>query len=200
MRVRMAPPAAQWLLKRLCSGPKYEPVIGDLTEQYERGRYSPFWYWKQVLSIVFLGYYRETVGRSLVPASRVRLGGVFAWILVIATMTVVLLTDIWMIFLAVIIAGILVGSFKFLHHGDRTDEARFSSPDVARIDSAKIPINGGIGAGVVIAVLLAGVLIELPVLRYMAAPGILGGLLMALALRFWRRSHSPTPPFTKLDL
>jgi hypothetical protein len=35
-----------------------ESVLGDLSEQYQRGRGS-IWYWRQVLSIVYMGLFRE---------------------------------------------------------------------------------------------------------------------------------------------
>jgi hypothetical protein len=43
---RAAPRAATWLLERLGSGSRFEPLIGDLVEQFEEGR-SRLWYWRQ---------------------------------------------------------------------------------------------------------------------------------------------------------
>jgi len=45
---RSAPRAATWLLERLGSGSRFEPLIGDLVEQFEAGR-SRLWYWRQAL-------------------------------------------------------------------------------------------------------------------------------------------------------
>jgi len=41
----------------------------------------------------------------------------------------------------------------------------------------------------VILMLLGAALIELPELRLMAVPGILAGLVVAVALRLWRKFH-----------
>jgi hypothetical protein len=47
-----APPRlADWLLQRLASGPKQPSLIGDLHEQYRRGR-SAAWYWRQTVRAV----------------------------------------------------------------------------------------------------------------------------------------------------
>lgn len=45
------PRGATWLLNRLLSGPRRDAVIGDLIEQYHRGR-SRWWYWQQTLGAV----------------------------------------------------------------------------------------------------------------------------------------------------
>jgi hypothetical protein len=42
------PPLATWLLNQALSSPMRESVLGDLIEQYQRGR-SRFWFWRQVL-------------------------------------------------------------------------------------------------------------------------------------------------------
>ncbi len=46
MKCRPAPRAATWLLERLGNGSRFEPLIGDLLEQFEEGR-SRLWYWRQ---------------------------------------------------------------------------------------------------------------------------------------------------------
>jgi hypothetical protein len=56
-----------------------------------------------------------------------------------------------------------------------------------RID--KIPIKGGIGAALLIIVLLTGVLLDLPALRWLALPGVLGGVVFGGVLILWRRYH-----------
>jgi len=58
MTLRSAPVAATWFLKQFGSNTENESVIGDLFEQYQRGRGS-IWYWRQVLAIVFMGLFRE---------------------------------------------------------------------------------------------------------------------------------------------
>ena len=52
---RRAPPrAATWLLYRFAFGPHRESLIGDIVEQYERGR-SSSWYHGQMLAMVAIG-------------------------------------------------------------------------------------------------------------------------------------------------
>ena len=58
MTLKSAPRAATWFLKRFGSNTEDESVMGDLFEQYQRGRGS-IWYWRQVLSIVYMGLFRE---------------------------------------------------------------------------------------------------------------------------------------------
>lgn len=48
MSARSAPRAATWLLERLGAGRRFEPLIGDLLEQFEAGR-SRLWYWHQTM-------------------------------------------------------------------------------------------------------------------------------------------------------
>jgi hypothetical protein len=45
------PPLATWLLTRLTSGEKSESLVGDVIEQYQRGR-SAAWYWRQVIAAI----------------------------------------------------------------------------------------------------------------------------------------------------
>jgi hypothetical protein len=58
MTLKPAPRAATWFLNRFGSNTEDESVFGDLSEQYQRGRGS-IWYWRQVLSIVYTGLFRE---------------------------------------------------------------------------------------------------------------------------------------------
>jgi hypothetical protein len=75
MTFRSTPRAATWFLREYCPNPQDDSVIGDLTEEYQRGR-SSTWYCRQVLAIVFVGLYREI---RLKP--RAVIGGlVKAWI------------------------------------------------------------------------------------------------------------------------
>jgi len=60
-----------------------------------------------------------------------------------------------------------------------------------RIDSSKIPVRGGIGAGILIVVLLSGVLVALPELRLLAAMALLAGVAFGGLLFIWRRHHAP---------
>lgn len=48
MSSRTAPRAATWLLERVGGRSRFEPLIGDLVEQFEEGR-SRLWYWRQAV-------------------------------------------------------------------------------------------------------------------------------------------------------
>jgi hypothetical protein len=54
MSAPQPPRLANWLLRRFASGPKRESLVGDLDEQFARGR-SAFWYRRQVLSAILVG-------------------------------------------------------------------------------------------------------------------------------------------------
>jgi hypothetical protein len=56
-----------------------------------------------------------------------------------------------------------------------------------QITMSRIPIRGGVGAFVLIVILVAGVLGELPQLRLFYLGAMALGLLFALALILWRR-------------
>jgi hypothetical protein len=58
MTPKPTPRAATWFLHQFGTSTEDESVMGDLFEQYQRGRGS-FWYWRQVLSIVFGGMLHE---------------------------------------------------------------------------------------------------------------------------------------------
>ena len=52
MTGKQPPALATWILKRTARA--NEPLIGDLLEEYQRGR-SAVWYWRQVLTTVIVG-------------------------------------------------------------------------------------------------------------------------------------------------
>ena len=56
--LRTTPAIATWILNQFRAVPENDAAIGDLIEQYQRGK-GPIWYWRQVLVIVFVGLYRE---------------------------------------------------------------------------------------------------------------------------------------------
>ncbi|HET9132103.1 MAG TPA: hypothetical protein VFO86_14200 [Terriglobia bacterium] len=58
MTLKPTPRVATWFLNRFGSNVEDESVMGDLFEQYQRDR-GAFWYWRQVLSIVFGGLLQE---------------------------------------------------------------------------------------------------------------------------------------------
>jgi len=175
-------------LNLFCSGSEQESLIGDLIEESKvRGT---FWLWRQVLGIVLLRLYHEP---------EIFLRPFFTVVFVGFVLAAVMLSDIAVILLVPIVAGLLVGVLKFGFEAGRAGPVP-NAPAIARIDSSKIPIYGGAWAGVVIAVLLTGVLIDLPVLRVLAAPGIVIGLLLAVYLHHRRRNHPPQLPLIKLNL
>lgn len=57
----------------------------------------------------------------------------------------------------------------------------------AQITMSSIPIRGGVGAFVLIVILVAGVLADLPQLRGRFLGGVVLGLLFGMALIVWRR-------------
>lgn len=58
MRLRSVPRAATWFLREYGPNPQDESIVGDLTEQYQRGR-GRVWYWRQILAIVSVGLLQE---------------------------------------------------------------------------------------------------------------------------------------------
>lgn len=199
MNIRPTPTVATWILKKLCPVPELESIMGDLTEEYQRGRGS-LWYWRQVLNVVVLGIYSQTSGRNLVVAKRFPMGAVFALILFVVTISALAVSPLSPIFLIVILAGIFIGGLKFALNRAGQAPASTVAPEVIRIDSSKIPIGGGLGAGIIILILLSGVLYDLEPLRFLAVPGIFLGLVFAVILRFWRRTHVPASPLITLGL
>ena len=62
---------------------------------------------------------------------------------------------------------------------------------------ARISIQGGIGTGLLIAVIIGSMLAELPLLRGPALAALAGGLILAAALIAWHRGRpleGRTPP------
>lgn len=69
MLLRSTPPIATWFLNQFGSAPENESAIGDLIEQYQRGKGS-IWYWRQALVIVFGGaLQRSSTGKKAVSSS-----------------------------------------------------------------------------------------------------------------------------------
>jgi hypothetical protein len=70
------PPLATWLLQRF--GAK-EALVGDLIEQYQRGR-SGVWYWRQALRAILVGAYHDLRGHKWL-ALRTILAAYGSWVL-----------------------------------------------------------------------------------------------------------------------
>ena len=190
MKPRPAPSIATRLLKSFCSSPEHDSVTGDLMEQYQLGR-GRLWYWKQVLGVVFFRLYGKSARRPLIRTRRIPVGMLFAALLVITFLSAVIatLSDFSPLFIGAILAGVLFGILKFAQSENPGRPAQSPAPGIVRIDSSKIPIGGGAGAGILTLILLTAVLHELPELRILATPGLLAGLLVFAGLRLWRRFH-----------
>src|SRR5690348_2751746 len=80
MSSRIAPRAATWLLERVGGRSRFEPLIGDLVEQFEAG-HSRLWYWRQVLGAlaIHLGRALRLHGLSFIAA--VAAGCALIWLL-----------------------------------------------------------------------------------------------------------------------
>ena len=76
MSIAPPPRVATWLLERLASGPKRESLIGDLAEQYRRGR-SSAWYWRQVFMALLVSTTRDIGGHKLVVVRAVVISWMF---------------------------------------------------------------------------------------------------------------------------
>ena len=199
MRFRSAPAAATWLLQFFCSSPENEAMIGDLLEQYQNGR-SPFWYWRQVLVMVFLGLCR----RRRMPALSANWGWLrqgLAVTLFLAVILAVLLSNISPILLAGVFVGVVAGILRFLSSGqahrgrsdapaariypDRTESAVARHPGIS---ISHIPVEGAVGLLFVIATasVFAGGIPAIRELLVLVAPlGIAGsGLLL-----YWHKRH-----------
>jgi hypothetical protein len=104
-----------------------------------------------------------------------------------------LLSDIdpfWKIGLAAVLGGVFVGVLMFWRGYRQEAPVEANSIGDVRIDSSKIPVRGGIGAGILIVILLFGVLVELPELRLLAAMAILAGTVFGGLLFLWRRYNA----------
>jgi hypothetical protein len=73
------PRLADWLLLRLASGPRHGSLIGDLHEQYGRGR-SAGWYWRQSFTVIVLGAAADIRSNKLLTARALGFGWVTLWL------------------------------------------------------------------------------------------------------------------------
>ena len=161
-------------------------VLGDLAERYSQNG-GAIWYWRQALKAIPVSLFREIQGY------RIPIVPVFGISLLTLAVITALLSEIdpfWKLGLAAVLGGVFVGVVMFWR-GYKSGEPIGSSPmgDV-RIDSSKIPIRGGMGAGILIFILLSGVLVALPELRLLAAMALLAGIVFGGLLFLWRRHHA----------
>lgn len=212
MRHRSAPSTATWLLKLFCSSAEQESVIGDLLEQYQLGR-GRFWYWRQVLAIVFLGLYGKAVRRPLVTTNRTPVRQGLALMLLIAVLAVVLGSPVWLLFALATLSGAITGILLIGLRNSRTErtisnpaEAAISdAPGLARIQMDRpmtdrpmtthpgismqhIPVEGAVGFLFVFAtVFIFGV--GVPAIRYTLVVTAPLGILVSVVLIYWHKRH-----------
>ena len=203
MRLRRAPAVATWLARLFCSGPERESMMGDLLEQYQRGRGS-FWYWRQVIAIGLLGLCGGTRW-LLVSAGRVsrRHGPVL--IFVIGALSAVLVSALRELALIGILAGILTGSLKWwLGRRERAVSIRSDTPkrgDVMTnhpgISMHHIPVEGAAGLLFAIGTILIFASGIPAVREILLITGPLGVLASGVLIH-WRKRHPLK--FQALDL
>jgi len=192
MKARKPPSIPAGLLKYFCAGPEHDSVIGDLMERYELGA-SPFWFWRQTASIVVSTLRRRAIHR--LPEISHRLFSENGLVLLVGIGALIAAGPFALI---AIPAGILIWCLRFLNDGPTGPLPKNvlpppAGPATARIDSSKITVGGGLGAGILILILLTGLLIELPRLRMLTVPGLLSGLAYAALLHWWRSEHPRDP-------
>jgi hypothetical protein len=185
--LRHGPLAAISLLKFFCPVSEYDSVIGDLTERYQRG-YGPIWYWKQVLSIIVLGNYGHAAQRPWLAPSRIPVGTGFIVVFGGFALLFTLMSDIPLMLPAIIGAPFAFAWIRLRDNRQEVPPPR-QAPRAARIIGGNIPITGGIFAGLVIVALLSALLHDVPPVRALAIPGVLGGLIFSGFLYRWREAH-----------
>jgi hypothetical protein len=79
MSTSRLPVIANWLLRRFGRGPHRDSQIGDLDEQFARGR-SSWWYWRQVLATILAGIASDSRQHPRVAIRSIAL----TWLIVIA--------------------------------------------------------------------------------------------------------------------
>ena len=70
MRSSRPPALATWCLEHVRFGVTNDSLVGDLVEEYGRGR-SPSWYWKQVVAAFVVNFVREVRTQPLLAARTV---------------------------------------------------------------------------------------------------------------------------------
>jgi hypothetical protein len=169
-----------------------------LQEQYQQGR-GRVWLAVQVIGIVAFRLYRKAVQRILHPKNRYSSKQTLALLTLLAAIPATFLVGYYALqgesvlpLLALgLLSGIVVQSINLMDGTARIDSAEFTAPGRAKIDSSEIRVNGGAGAAALITILLGGVLVALPELRFFAAAAAIAGPVLAIAIRIWRRVHPP---------
>lgn len=82
---RRPPVVATWLLQTFGSDPRNDQIVGDLIEQYSRGR-SPFWYWRQAMAAIVTGFFDQIRANWLVTLGAL-LTGWGAWFILNSGLT-----------------------------------------------------------------------------------------------------------------
>jgi hypothetical protein len=195
MRIQPAPTIATWLLKLFCSSAEDESLIGDLFEKYQQS-HGRFWYWRQVTAIVFLRLGRN-VRQLPLSAAAMLMRHAVALLLVIAALSAVLLSDIWMIVLIGIFGGVIAGALIFLLGYDvnerkkpgvqlTTDHPISNHPGIS---IHHIPVEGAVGLLFVLGtVLIFGV--EVPAVREIFVFTLPLGVFVFGVLLYWHKRHS----------
>ena len=80
MTSRTAPRAATWLLERVGGRSRFEPLIGDLVEQFEDGR-SRLWYWRQAAGTLAIDLARPLRLHAFSFIAAVAAGCALIWLL-----------------------------------------------------------------------------------------------------------------------
>jgi len=80
MNSRSAPRAATWLLERVGGRSRFEPLIGDLIEQFEEG-HSRLWYWRQAVGTLAVDLARTLGSRVSSFIAAVAAGFALIWLL-----------------------------------------------------------------------------------------------------------------------
>lgn len=195
MRIRHVPAIATWFLKLFCSRAEDESLIGDLLEKYRQGR-GRFWYWRQVAGIVFLRLGRH-MRQLWLFAAAAPVRHAFTLLLVIAAISAVLTSGIWVILAVGVFGGVMAGGLIFLlgNHtherrnsgaGFRTDHPVSNHPGIS---IHHIPVEGAAGLLFVfgtVFVFVAGV----PAVREIFVLTAPLGILALGILRYWHKHHS----------
>ncbi|HEY6457370.1 MAG TPA: hypothetical protein VIY90_19005 [Steroidobacteraceae bacterium] len=80
MSSRAAPRAATWLLERVGGRSRFDPLIGDLVEQFEQG-HSRLWYWRQALGTLAVDLVRTLRLYGFSFSAAVATGCALIWLL-----------------------------------------------------------------------------------------------------------------------